>query len=59
MENTLQLPVVRFYSLLNKDGIFGVSNIQGKDELCMHNFGAENPRDLGIDGRIILRFMLN
>jgi hypothetical protein len=27
------------YSLLNKGGICVVSNTQGKDEICMHNFG--------------------
>jgi hypothetical protein len=37
IENTVQLPLLYLYSLLNKNGIFGVSNIQGKDELCMHN----------------------
>jgi hypothetical protein len=38
MENTVQLQVLYLYSLLHKDGICGVSDIQGKDELGVHNF---------------------
>jgi hypothetical protein len=41
MENTVQLQVLYLYSLLNTDWIGGVSNIKGKDELFVHNFGQK------------------